>query len=248
MRVAVVGATGLVGRYTVDALAAAGHEPVRVARSAGVDVITGDGLVPALSGVDAVVDVTNTPETDPDKAREFFGTVSANLLAAEEQTGVRHHVLLSIVGVDRVEGNAHYAGKRRQEEVVTAGRVPYTIVRATQFYEFPDLLAGWLRTGDTVPVAPLLLQPVAARDVGQLLAEVAVGAPAGRVELAGPQPHDFVDMTRRVFAARGEDVTLAPTWRDAIFGVEMAGEVMLPGDGARIGPTTFDEWLAAQGR
>jgi uncharacterized protein YbjT (DUF2867 family) len=159
---------------------------------------------------------------------------------------VRHHVLLSIVGVDRVEGNAHYGGKRRQEEVVAAGRVPYTIVRATQFYEFPDLLAGWLRSGDTVPVAPLLLQPVAARDVGQLLAEVAVGAPAGRIELAGPHRHDFVDMTRRVFAARGDDVTLAPTWRDALFGVEMAGEVMLPDEAARIGPTTFDDWLVAQ--
>jgi uncharacterized protein YbjT (DUF2867 family) len=244
MRVAVIGATGLVGRLTVEALRGSGHEPVSVSRSGGVDVVAGTGLAAALADIDAVIDVTNSAETDPEKAEAFFGAVSANLLAAEQETGVRHHVLLSILGVDRVDGSGHYAGKRRQEAVVEAGSVPFTIVRATQFFEFVDIVAGWLRDGDTVPVAPLLLQPVAARDVGQMLAEVAVKDPVGRVELAGPELHDFVDMTRRVFAARGEAVTLAPSWQDAMFGVEMAGEVMLPGPDARVASTTFDTWLA----
>jgi uncharacterized protein YbjT (DUF2867 family) len=185
VRVAVVGATGLVGRLTVEAVTEAGHDPVRIARSCGVDVITGAGLDDALAGVDAVVDVTNTPELDADRTREFFGTVSANLLAAEARAAVVHHLLLSIVGIDRVAGNAHYAGKLRQEEVVTAGSVPYSIVRATQFYEFAEMVAGWTRTGQVVPVAPLLLRPVAARDVGSALAEVAAGAPVGRVESPG---------------------------------------------------------------
>ena len=197
----------------------------------------------ALAGVDAVIDVTNTAELDAQRAREFFGTVSANLLAAEARARVAHHVLLSIVGIDRVEGNGHYAGKVRQEEVVTSGAVPYSIVRATQFFEFAEMVAGWTRSGDQVRVAPLLLQPVAARDVARALAETAAGVPVGRIEFAGPQTHDFVDLTRRVLMARGESVGLVPTWRDAVFGVEMAGEVLLPSPQARIAPTAFEEWI-----
>jgi uncharacterized protein YbjT (DUF2867 family) len=245
MRVAVVGGTGLVGRYTVEALGREGHEVVVVARSQGVDVTTGAGLDRALTGIESVVDVTNTTATAPAAAREFFGTTTEHLLAAEQQAGVGHHVVLSIVGVDLVEGNAHYAGKRRQEELALAGPVPATVLRATQFHEFAEMVVGWTRQGDIAIIPPLLVQPVAASDVGRVLAQVATAPPQGRApDLAGPEPQDLVDMARRTLTARGESVRLVPSWRNGPFSVEMAGEVLLPGPKAQLAPTTFDAWLA----
>src|SRR3712207_2125152 len=179
MRVAVVGGTGLVGRYTVEALEREGHEAVVVTRSRGVDVATGEGLDKALAGVESVVDVMNTTATDPAATREFFGTTTGRLLDAEQRAGVRHHVVLSIVGVDLVEGNAHYAGKRRQEELVQGGPIPHTILHATMFHEFAEMVVGWTRRGDVATVPPLLVQPVAASDVGRVLAEIATGLPQG---------------------------------------------------------------------
>lgn len=244
MRIAVVGGTGLVGRHTVEALRSMGHEPVVVARSAGVDLTGGSGLDDALAGVDAMVDVTNTPAREPAAARDFFGAATGHLLAAGQRHGVGHHVVLSIAAVDRVEGNAHYVGKRHQEELVEAGPVPFTILRATQFHEFAEMVVGWTRDEDTAVVPPLLIQPVAAADVGRVLAEVAVGTPQGRTpDFAGPEPQDLVDMARRTLAARRDTTRLVPSWRDGPFGVEMAGDVLLPGPDARIAPTTFETWL-----
>jgi uncharacterized protein YbjT (DUF2867 family) len=156
-------------------------------------------------------------------------------------------VVLSIVGVDRVEGNPHFAGKRRQEELSRSGPIPLTIIRATQFHEFAGMIVDWTRRDDMALVPPLLVQPVAASDVGQFLAEVCTGAAYGGVrELAGPETQDLVDMARRTLAARGDSVRLVPTWRQ-LFSVEMAGEVLLPGPDAHIAPTTFDAWLAGIG-
>ena len=246
MRVAVVGGTGLVGRYMVEALEQAGHDAIAVARSRGVDVATRVGLDEALVGVEAVVDVTNTMDMDPAGARKFFGTTTRNLLAAGQRAGVRHHVVLSIVGVDRVEDNGHYAGKRLQEELALAGPVPATVMRATQFHEFAGMVTGWMRRGDAAIVPPLLVQPVAASDVGRVLAELATGSPQGRArDLAGPETQDFVDMARRTLAARGESVRLIPRWGVGPFGVGMAGEALLPRPEARISSTTFDDWLAS---
>ncbi len=244
MRIAVVGATGRIGRRTVAAITRLGHEPVPISRSAGVDVFTGEGLDGALAGVDALIDAGNTAATDPDETLNFFSTTTTNLLAAERRAGVAHHVLLSIVGIDRGQENAHYDGKRAQEALVAAAAVPATIVAATQFHDFPLMVAGWTRQGDTAVVAPLLMQPIAPDDVAAILAEVAAGAPLGRLEIAGPRTEDLVDMARRGFAARGEEIQLVPTW-DGPFNVSMAGNVLLPGDGARIAPTTYDDWLAA---
>lgn len=246
MRIAVAGATGNIGSLTVAALERDGHDVVRVSRSLGVDVVSGAGLAEALAGVDAVVDTTNLMVADPTEAVATFGAATRNLLAAEERAGVRHHVLLSIVGVHRIEGNAHYAGKREQERLVGEGPVPWTIVPATQFHDFAATVVGWTERDGVAAIAPLLVQPVAPEDVAAVLAEVAVGAPRGRhVDVAGPEPQDLVDMARRTNEARGRVVKLVPSWSTAL-GPEMAGTVLLPGPDARITRTTFDEWLAAQ--
>jgi uncharacterized protein YbjT (DUF2867 family) len=247
VKIAVAGGTGLVGRRTVEALRRLGHEPVVLARTAGVDLTTGAGLATALHGVDAVIDVTNTASAETDQVRAFFAAVTGNLLAAELDVGVRHHVVLSIVGLDRLPDARHHAGKREQERVALSGKVPATVVRATQFFEYAGQVVEWGRKGDSAALPPLLVQPVGVGDVADVLVEVALGAPVnGILELAGPETQDLVDMARRTLAARGESLRLIPTWRAARYGVEAAGEVLLPGPDARIAPTTFDDWLATQ--
>jgi uncharacterized protein YbjT (DUF2867 family) len=248
MRIAVVGGTGLVGRHAVETAGRRGHEVVVVARSHGVDLVEGKGLDGALESADAVVDVTNFQAEGVAAAEQLFGAATRNLLAAEERARVRHHVLLSIVGVDRIEGNAHYAGKRLQERLVAAGRVPYTILRATQFNEFAAMVVGWTRQGDVATVPPLLVQPVAAKDVAEALIELAAGPAQGRrIDLAGPEPQDLVDMARRTLMVIGESVRLVPSWRSGVLGAEAAGEALLPGPDTRIAPTTFDAWLRERG-
>ena len=245
MRIAVAGATGQCGALPVAALEGRGHDAVRISRSLGVDLLTREGLDDALRGVEAVVDATNATATNRDEAVAYFGTITRNLLAAEERAGVRHHVLLSIVGLDRVEGNAHYAGKREQERLVAGGPVPWTIVPATQFHDFAAMVTSWSEQDGAATSAPLLVQPVAPQDVADILAEVAEGEPQGRyADVAGPEPQDLVDMARRTNEVRGHAVRVVHSW-SGLFGPSMAGNVMLPGDGARIAPTTFDEWLAA---
>lgn len=246
MRIAVAGATGNIGALTVAALDRGGHDVVGVSRSLGVDLTTGEGLDNALTGVEAVVDVTNGPPADRAGTVAYFRTTTGNLLAAGRRAGVRHHVLLSIVGVDRVEGNAHYAGKREQERLVSAGPLPWTIVPATQFHDFAAMVASWTEQDGVATVAPLLVQPIAPADVADVLAEVVTGEPRGRyVDVAGPDPQDLVDMARRTNEARGHRAKLVPSW-SGLFGPEMAGDVLLPNTTARIAPTTFDEWLERQ--
>lgn len=245
MRIAVAGATGNIGGRTAAALERDGHDVVRISRSLGVDLMTGEGLDAALNGVEAVVDAMSAPPTDRDSTIEYFGTSTGNLLAAEHSAGVQHHVLLSIVGIHGIEGNAHYSGKREQERLISEGPVPWTIVPATQFHDFAAMVASWTEQDGVATIAPLLVQPIAPDDIAAVLAEVATGQPQGRyVDVAGPETQDLVDMARRTLEARGRQVKLVPTW-SGVFGLPMAGNVLLPGDNARIAPTTFDAWLAA---
>jgi uncharacterized protein YbjT (DUF2867 family) len=246
VRIAVAGATGNIGARTTTALERAGHEVVRISRSHGVDLLTGAGLDDALAGVDALADTTNAPAGDQDATVAYLGTTTANLLAAEARAGVRHHVLLSIAGIHDTGGNAHYAGKREQERLVAEGPVPWTIVPATQFHDFAEMVACWTEQDGAATIAPLLVRPIAPGDVAEVLAELVAGEPRGRyVDVAGPETQDLVDMARRTHAARGRVVRLVPTW-SGMFGPDMAGEVLLPGENARIAPTTFDEWLTAE--
>lgn len=244
-RVAVAGGTGLVGRYVVAALAAAGLEPVVLARSRGVDLTTGAGLDDALTDVATVVDVSNVPTARRREAIDFFTTATGRLLASGERAGVRHHVVLSIVGVDRVD-RGYYAGKRAQEELALAGPVPATVLRATQFHEFPGQILS--RTHGPVAWVPQArIQPIAAREVAQALAELALGEAVGRApDLAGPEEHDLVDLARRLLRARGPRRVVLPVRPPGAAGRAMARGALLPtGPGPR-GTQTFDAWLSLE--
>lgn len=244
-RIAVAGATGHIGTLVSSILEHRGVGVIPLSRSHGLDLTTGVGLATALAGVDAVVDVMNSTAGDVNETVSYLGTATRNLIAAERAAGVRHHVLLSIVGSHRVQGNAHYAGKRTQEALVEVGSVPWTIVPATQFHDFGAMVASWTERDGIAAIAPLLIQPIAPLDIADVLADVALGEPHGRyVDVAGPRTEDLVDMARRTLAVRRRDLRLVPTWT-GLFGLEMAGEVLLPGPRARIASTTFDEWLAA---
>jgi uncharacterized protein YbjT (DUF2867 family) len=245
MRVAVAGATGHIGALTVAALERDGHEVVPISRALGVDLFTGEGLGDALAGVDALIDSTSAAPHDVDEAVELFGTVTRNLLAAEHEAGVGHHVLLSIVGIHRFEGNPHCAGKREQERLIEAGPVPWTIVPATQFHDFAAMVTSWTEHDGVATIAPLLVQPIAPAEVADVLAEIATGEPQGRYrDVAGPRTEDLVDMARRTHAVRGHAVQLVPTWSGPL-DVSWAGTVLLPAEPARLAATTFDDWLAA---
>ena len=244
MRVAVVGAAGRIGRLLTEVLIRDGYDVVRIGRGYGVDVRTGAGLDPALAGVDSVVDVLNSTATEVSESVDFFVTTTRQLLAAEQRMGVGHHVALSIAGVSNVLGNAHYAGKRAQEEAVVRGGIPHTIVPATQFHDFAEMVASWTEVDGVAQIAPLLVQPIAPADVAEVLGRVATGTPIGRhVDIAGPDRQDLVDMARRTHAARGRTVRLVPSWDSGIFDATMAGNVLLPSADAEIAPTTFEEWL-----
>ena len=245
MRIAVAGGTGVVGRHAVEAARAAGHDAVVLTRSAGADVITGDGLVDALRGTDAVIDVTNTTTLSAAKAVDFFETATRNLLQAEEAAGVGHHVALSIVGIDGIDAS-YYAGKLAQERAVAAGPVPFTIARAAQFHEF----AGQLLSGMSGPVAvmpKLLMRPVAAREVGTHLVQVASGAAVGRArDLVGPRDEVLVDVARRQLAFDGVRQPVLGVRLPGAYGKGLASGSLRGGADALQGEITFDDWLGSE--
>ncbi len=244
MKIAVAGATGTVGAHIVAAVRTQGDEAVGLSRRTGVDLITGRGLAEALSGVAAVIDAANVTTLSAKKATTFFTAATGNLAAAARAAGVRHVVLLSIVGVDR-NPHDYYAGKLAQEHTLAAAGVPATIVRATQFHEFAGQIAARAKLGPLQLAPRARVQPIAAAEVGAQLSRIAVGEPQSTVELAGPREEQLDDMVRRFARARG-----ARGWIPSISipGAQMKGMragLNLPGPGALIGTQTFDEWCAA---
>ncbi|MCF0095659.1 hypothetical protein B0E54_04521 [Micromonospora sp. MH99] len=244
MRIAVAGGTGWVGRLVVNAVRAAGHEPVVLARSTGVDLIRGSGLDEALTGVPVMIDVSNMSTINRKKSENFFGTATGNLLAAGQRGGVRHHVALSVVGADRVNWG-YYAGKRRQEALVLDGAVPATVLRSTQFYELAAQMIATI-PGPIAVVPQMLIQPIAAHEVANCLVELALADPAGRApDIAGPQQLRMSDMVRGLLRARGSHRLVLPVRLPGATGRAMAGHGLLPtGPGPR-GTQTFDQWLAS---
>ena len=246
MKIAVAGGTGVVGRHVTRELEARGHEPVVLSRSVGIDLTTGSGLQEALSGVGAVVDVTNTMATRRAPAVAFFTAVGETLLRAEEQAGVRHHLVLSIVGIDRVP-LGYYKAKLHQEELCLAGPVPTTILRATQFHEFPAQLLGRFALGPVAAVPRMWSQTVAAREVAAALVDAALGEPAGRLpDLAGPRVERMEDLVRQVLQARGRRGLVVPLRLPGRAGTAIAEGALLPTDDGSRGTQTFDQWLAGE--
>ena len=243
MRVAVAGGTGVVGHHAVEALRQGGHEPVVLARSTGIDLRTGAGLDGALAGVETVVDCSNVATLSRSTSAEFFTTATRHLLDAGHRVGVRHHVVLSIVGIDDVDFG-YYEGKRRQEELVRGGPIPFTVLRATQFHEFPGQLLE--RSRGPVGVVPrMLVQPVAAAEVGARLAEIAAGPALGAApEMAGPEVHELVPLARRVAERRGSPRRVVGVPVPGKVGRAMAGGGLLPRGEPTLGRVTFEEWLA----
>ncbi|MFD4635877.1 SDR family oxidoreductase [Lentzea sp. NPDC058436] len=242
MRVAVAGGTGAVGRHVVRELERTGQDAVVLSRSSGVDLTTGDGLVERLKGCDAIIDVSNRMALREKAAVEFFGTVTRNLLDAGERAGVRHLVALSIVGLDKVD-TGYYKGKRRQEELVGGGSLPWTILRATQFHEFAEPLLDQAR-GPFVVVPRMLSRPVATVDVAARLVEL-VGRPGGFVlPIAGPREWRMEEMAKRLAKARGDRKVLIPVTLPGRVGKAMTGGALLPQGPFTEATRTFEEHLA----
>jgi uncharacterized protein YbjT (DUF2867 family) len=246
MKIVVIGGSGRVGSNVVQRLSAQGHDAVPASPATGVDTITGEGLADVMTGADVVVDVSNAPVWDDDAVREFFTTSTRNLVAAEREAGVGHHVAVSIVGADRLPDSGYLRAKVAQEAEVEAGSVPFTILRSTQFFEFLSQIAEAGAEGDRVRLSPGLMQLVAADDVAATVAELATGAPVdGRVELGGPEALGIDAWARRLFAATGDERTVVADPHARYFGTELVAGELTPGDGARIGATDFDTWFAA---
>lgn len=247
MKIAIAGATGVVGRHAAEAAAAQGHEVVPLARSLGVDVVSGAGLAARLEGVDAVVDCLNVATTRRRPAVEFFTTTTDRLLAAEAGAGVAHHVLLSIVGIEQVPFG-YYDGKVAQEQRVRAGGRPATILRATQFHEFAEQMLDRAKVGPVVLAPRMLSAPVAAREVGAALVELAAGAPHGQVlEMGGPERLEMSELVGRVGKARGAGKVLSVPLPGAAGRAMTAGH-LVPSAPWRVGTQTWDEWFAERGR
>jgi uncharacterized protein YbjT (DUF2867 family) len=245
MKIVVIGGSGLIGSKLVEKLREAGHDPLAASPDSGVDTLTGEGLAEALEDAEVVVDVSNAPVWGDAAVLEFFQTSTHNILAAEVAAGVSHHVALSVVGTDRLLGSGYFRAKLAQEEAIKAATVPYTMVRATQFFEFIGRIADSNTDGEMVRVPPVLVQPEAADDVAAALAIAAVGAPVnGTVELAGPERFRLDELTRRVLDANGDPRRVTADRRARYFGAELDDRSLIPGDDARIAPTRFEDWLS----
>jgi uncharacterized protein YbjT (DUF2867 family) len=245
MRIVVIGGTGFIGSKLVAKLRGAGHDAVSASPASGVDTYTGKGLAQALDGADVVVDVSNAPVWDDAAVFDFFQTTSRNILAVEVVAGVSHHVVLSIVGTDRLPDSGYFRAKLAQEEAVKAASVQYTILRATQFFEFLGRIVDSSTQGDTIHLPPVLVQPEAADDVAAALADVAVSAPVnGIVELAGPEAFRFDELVRRVLSAKNDPRRVTTDIHARYFGAELDERSLTPGANPRIAPTRFEDWLS----
>ncbi|MBM0276278.1 SDR family oxidoreductase [Micromonospora tarensis] len=245
MKIAVLGGSGLIGSQVVTILRDAGHEAVPLSPSTGVDLLTGQGLSDALAGAEVVVNLTNSPTFD-DASPAFFRTTMDNLLAAAAHAGVGHAVVLSIVGVDQVPDLDYYRAKVLQEDLLKAGPVPYSIVRATQFFEFVEAILSWTADDTTVRLPSTPVQPMAAADVAQAVADVAMGAPLrGIRDVAGPDVFALDELGRITLAARGDQRTVTTDDSAGMFAA-VSGDVLTAPDDAVIAPTGYRDWLGRQ--
>jgi uncharacterized protein YbjT (DUF2867 family) len=245
MKIVVIGGTGLVGSILVTKLRAQGHDAIAASPNTGVNTLTGEGLAEVLKGASVVVDVSNSPSFENDAVMKFFETSTRNLLAAETKAGVKHHVALSVVGTDRLTESGYFRAKIAQEKLIGESSIPYTIVHATQFFEFVKSIADAATEGNTVRLAPVLIQPISAADVAGEVARVAVGSPVnGMVEIAGPEQFRLNELIRQGLVARQDRREVKADPQARYFGAELREKTLIPGKGARLAETRFGDWLS----
>jgi len=244
MKIVVIGGTGLIGSKLVLKLREHGHDAVAASPSSGVNSITGEGLADALKGASAVVDVTNSPSWEDAAVLKFFETSTRNLLDYEAAAGVRHHIPLSVVGTERLLESGFFRAKLTQENLIKAASISYTIVRATQFFEFVKQIADFATEGNTVHLPPVLFQPMAADDVASALAGIATGSPVnGTMEIGGPEQFRLDEAARLDLAARKDPREVIPDPHARYYGIQVSERSLVPDHGARLGATRFEDWL-----
>jgi uncharacterized protein YbjT (DUF2867 family) len=245
MKLAIIGGTGLIGSKLVTKLREDGHEAVPASPDSGVNTLTGEGLAEAFEGASAVVDVSNSPSFEERAVMEFFTTSTRNVHKYAAAAGVKHYVALSVVGTERIPDSPYLRAKNAQEALIKAGGIPYSIVHATQFFEFAKRLADEATDGATVRLPPVLIQPMAADDVAKAVGRVATGAPVnGIVEVAGPQLFSFDEFIRQGLAARNDPREVVVDKHARYFGAELGEHSLIPAhNNARLGEVRFDEWL-----
>jgi uncharacterized protein YbjT (DUF2867 family) len=245
MKIVVIGGNGLIGKKLVNRLRASGNDAVPASPASGVDVLTGAGLAEVLKGAQVVVDVTNSPSFEDTAVLNFFQTSARNLLPAEAAAGVGHHVALSVVGADRLPDSGYMRAKVAQEKAIKAATVPYTIVRATQFFEFIGGIADGSTEGKTVRLPPALMQPMAADDVAAALADISVGRPLNAtIEVAGSEAIRMDELARRFLSAKRDPRQVSTDVHARYFGAEVDDRSLTPGSDPRIAPTHFEDWLS----
>jgi uncharacterized protein YbjT (DUF2867 family) len=244
MKIVVIGGTGLIGSRLVKKLREHGHETVAASPNTGVNSITGEGLADALKGAAVVVDVTNSPSWEEAAVLEFFETSTRNLLATEAAAGVGHHVALSVVGTERLLDSGFFRAKLAQENLIKASSTPYSIVRATQFFEFVSKIADYSTEGNTVRLPPALIQPMAADDVASALDRIASSSPVnGTIEIGGPEQFRLDELIRRHLAASKDPREVISDAHGRYYGIVVSERTLVPDEGARLGETHFEEWL-----
>ena len=245
MKIVVIGGSGLIGKKVVKDLRQRGHDVLAASPSSGVNTVTGEGLAQALAGAPVVVDVSNAPNWEDNAVLAFFETSGRNLLAAEAAAGVGHHVALSVVGTDRLLASGYFRAKMAQEKLIKASPIPYTIVRATHFFEFVGAIAQLATEGQTVRLPPVMMQPIASDDVAAVVADVALAAPLnGTVELVGPEPIRQDDLVRQFLKATGDARTVITDPQALYYGNAVNDQSLTPGDNPRLGSTGFEDWLS----
>ncbi len=244
MKIVVIGGTGLIGAKVVTILREQGHEAVAASPRLGINTLTGEGLAEALEGASVVVDVSNSPSFEDQAVLEFFQTSTRNLLAAEAAAGVGHHVALSVVGTERLAESGYFRAKIAQEKLIHDSPIPYSIVHATQFFEFIPGIADAATDGHTVRLAPAFIQPMAADDVAGAVAKVALDAPVNSiVEIAGPETFRLDDLIRQDLSARHDPRVVITDPHAPYFGATLHVCTLIPGEGALLGETHFEDWL-----
>ena len=244
MKIVVIGGTGLVGSKLVANLDEQGHEAIPASPASGVNTLTGEGLSEVLTGAQVAVDVSNAPDWEDDAAMHFFQTSSRNLLAAEAAAGVGHHVALSVVGTDRLTESGYFRAKLAQERLIQDASIPWSIVHATQFFEFLNGIADDATRGNTVRLPPALIQPLAAEDVASAVARVAIGPPLNGIEeVAGPEEFRLDELVRGVLKARNDPREVIADPQARYFGIAPSERTLLPGSHARIAETRLEDWL-----